>query len=198
MANGCVGVAFVLALLVFVRRDAVTDKRCGQAGVRSSLDGFGGSKTSRVNSEPGNLATTLWAWMAPEKMAMLIEKLDKQKKRFLMISISRHTRTYKTKMTPNAITDKIPVISVQVRSVVASSMPRYSLTSQKPLSLTCESVLAPAATAKTISAICVLESDRSGRVGARKPAAVIIATVAEPCKTRTNAARIKASKGGSK
>ena len=75
-------------------------------------------------------------------------------------------------------------------------MPRYLPTSQKPLSFTCESSVAPDEMAITTSARCGSLISRWRITGAMRPAAVIMATVAEPCVTRTAAASSHASRMG--
>ena len=54
--------------------------------------------------------------------------------------------------TKKPVTDIIVSIIVQDRSVCFSVNPKYLLTSQKPLSLTCDNIEAPAAMTITISA----------------------------------------------
>ncbi len=81
---------------------------------------------------------------------------------------------------------------VHVFSVVFSSMPTRDFTSQKPESLKWEHTVAPPATAAVVQAR--YRGDRSPIPGiaATIPAAMVIATVAEPTQIRTNAATINA------
>ena len=60
--------------------------------------------------------------------------------------------------------------------------------SQPMLSLTCDKMEAPAAMAKTNKALCGAAQSTPTK-GAVKPAAVIMATVAEPCNRRMTAAK---------
>src|SRR5580704_16590112 len=85
-------------------------------------------------------------------------------------------------------------IAVHDFKVSATLMPKYWFTSQKPESLTCENPEPPQHSARTI---------RSGRypgipftIGATIPAAVIIATVADPWARRIAAATIKTTTSG--
>src|SRR3954452_22774989 len=64
--------------------------------------------------------------------------------------------------------------------------PKYSLTSQKPASLTCEKNSDPQPMARTRRARWFGDSD--GASGATMPAAVIVATVAEPVPSRMSTA----------
>src|SRR3954467_2315854 len=68
-------------------------------------------------------------------------------------------------------------------------MPKYSLTSQKPASLTCKKNSEPAPTASTTSDSCVGGSPAAS--GATMPAAVTVATVAEPVARRMSTATIQ-------
>lgn len=65
-------------------------------------------------------------------------------------------------------------------------MPKYSLTSQKPASLTWLKNSEPAPTASASSA--ARTGSRSAASGATIPAAVMVATVAEPVASRMNTA----------
>src|SRR3954452_5199509 len=64
--------------------------------------------------------------------------------------------------------------------------PKYSLTSQKPASLTCEKNSEPQPIASTSRARWLADSD--GASGATMPAAVIVATVADPVPSRMSTA----------
>ena len=87
---------------------------------------------------------------------------------------------------------KVSII-VQVRSVVFSSIPTRVLTSQKPESLKCEHTVAPPAIEAVMQARCKGESDAISGIAAMIPAAIVIATVAEPTDIRTSAATTKAT-----
>src|SRR5690349_12877097 len=85
-----------------------------------------------------------------------------------------------TQITPT--TEMIVSMIDQVLMVWPTVMPKYSLTSQNPASLTCEKNSEP-------HPIASASSDTSGRSrvaasGATMPAAVIVATVAEPVASR--------------
>lgn len=75
----------------------------------------------------------------------------------------------------------ISVVSiVHERNVSFSLIPRYLLTSQNPESFTWERIVAPEDIAITSKANIAAESSCVDVTGANSPAAVIIATVAEP------------------
>src|SRR5947209_10476099 len=74
-----------------------------------------------------------------------------------------------------SITDQLLIVSPTV-------IPKYSLTSQKPASLTCEKNSDPAPTARASSA--TVGESRPAASGATIPAAVMVATVAEPVASR--------------
>ncbi len=78
---------------------------------------------------------------------------------------------------------------VHDRRVCFSSIPKYLLTNQNPLSLTCDSTVAPEAIEITIKASSGAPGLMKLSTGAIIPAAVIMATVADPCVTLTMAAR---------
>ncbi len=82
---------------------------------------------------------------------------------------------------------------VHVLRVVFSSIPTSDFTSQNPESLKCEHTVAPPATAAVVQAR--YRGDRSAIPGiaAMMPAAIVIATVAEPTQILTNAATINAT-----
>ena len=69
---------------------------------------------------------------------------------------------------------------VQDCNVCFSLIPRYLPTNQKPLSLTCEAMVAPAATDSTIRALYGSEKVVSAIIGLINPAAVIMAMVTDP------------------
>ena len=75
-------------------------------------------------------------------------------------------------------------ITVHDFRVCFSSIPRYFPINQKPLSFTCESIVDPAAIETTIKAFSISPKPIKVTTGAIIPAAVIIATVADPCVTR--------------
>src|SRR5690606_22433397 len=83
-------------------------------------------------------------------------------------------------------------MTVQELKVCFSLIPRYWLTNQKPLSLTWEKILAPEAMAITMQARCMGPNSIWTNKGETSPAAVIMATVEEPCRIRTMAALAKA------
>ena len=71
-------------------------------------------------------------------------------------------------------------------------MPKYLLTNQNPLSFTCDNIEAPEAMAITNKALSISEIVET-KSGAVIPAAVIMATVEDPCKTLTITADKKAN-----
>lgn len=79
----------------------------------------------------------------------------------------------------NPTSARIVVIAVQLLKVCFSFNPKYLLTNQNPLSLTCDIIDAPDAIAITKSALSISVTSAANN-GAVIPAAVIIATVAEP------------------
>src|SRR3954471_5264103 len=88
-----------------------------------------------------------------------------------------------------SITDQLLIVSPTV-------IPKYSLTSQKPASLTWEKNSEPAPTASASSA--VMGRSRSAASGATMPAAVIVATVAEPVASRMPTATSQPRMSGEK
>src|ERR1700710_3213318 len=87
-------------------------------------------------------------------------------------------------------------ITDQVAMVWPTVIPKYSLTSQNPASLTCEKNSDPAPTASASSAVVGLS--RPAASGATMPAAVIVATVAEPVASRMPTATSQPSTSGEK
>ena len=85
-------------------------------------------------------------------------------------------------------------MTVQLLSVSARLRLKYSLKSQKPASLTCESARLPAPIASTIRFGSV---PPAVTIGARMPAAVSPATVADPTHTRITAVTSQARTSGS-
>ena len=95
-------------------------------------------------------------------------------------------------------TPSVVSMTVQVFSVVLTSIPKKRPTSQKPESLTCDSTVAPAAMAMTRATSCSDDGSASATAADSRPAVVVSATVAEPCATRrivamTNAETISGS-----
>src|SRR5688572_19798357 len=84
--------------------------------------------------------------------------------------------------------------TVQVFSVWGTVMLKNSLMSQKPASLTCERTNEPAPVASTSSSALV--PGVASAIGATIPAAVVIATVADPVATLMSAATIHARSSG--
>ncbi len=80
------------------------------------------------------------------------------------------------------VIDVITFITVQLRSVCGTVMPKYSFTIQNPASFTCERQVPPAQSARTI--ISGVYTGIYFTSGAMIPAAVMMATVAEPCAAR--------------
>src|SRR5690606_36448338 len=94
-----------------------------------------------------------------------------------------HPISHRTTEQPNIAVPSVVSMTVQVFSVVFSSMPKNRLTSQKPESLTWESTVEPPAMAKTRAASSSSESPVAP--AAISPAVVVSATVAEPWATRS-------------
>src|SRR5438128_10756946 len=86
------------------------------------------------------------------------------------------------------VSDVITFIVVQLRRVCGTVMPKYSFTIQKPASLTCDRHVPPQHRASTIISGVYPGIDFTS--GATIPAAVMMATVAEPCAARMAAATI--------
>ena len=84
-------------------------------------------------------------------------------------------------------------ITVHVLRVVCSSIPTSDFTSQKPESLKWEHTVAPPAMAAVIHAKWMGESPATSGMAAMMPAAMVMATVAEPTDMRTKAATTKAT-----
>ena len=79
----------------------------------------------------------------------------------------------------------------QVLSVCGTLRLKYSFTSQKPPSLTCEKISAPAPVA--IASNSGEAPGACSAIGATMPAAVAMETVEEPVARRSNAANVQAS-----
>ncbi len=103
-----------------------------------------------------------------------------------------YATTHNARAMTNAVRPSVVSMTVQVFSVVFTSMPKNRLTSQKPESLTWESTVAPAAMAITSSVSWKLLRSASAAAALIRPAVVVNATVAEPCATRSNVAMMKA------
>lgn len=88
----------------------------------------------------------------------------------------------------NAVSPSVVSMTVQVFSVVLTSISKNWLTNQKPESLTCDNTVAPAAIAITIAVSCRLFKAASAAAALSRPAVVVRATVAEPCATRSTVA----------
>ena len=84
---------------------------------------------------------------------------------------------------------------VHVFRVVFSSRPTSDFTSQKPELLKCEHTVEPPATAATVHARYNGERSAIPGIAAMIPAAIVIATVAEPTQILTRAATRTATKG---
>lgn len=82
---------------------------------------------------------------------------------------------------------------VHVLSVVFSSIPTRDFTSQKPESLKWEQTVAPPATAAVVQARYKGDRPAISGMAAMIPAAMVIATVAEPTQILTRAATTKAT-----
>src|SRR5918992_3309390 len=95
---------------------------------------------------------------------------------------------------PSPATPMIVSATVQVLSVCGTVMLKNSLMSQKPASFTWESTREPAPVASTSSSGGVPGVDAAS--GATIPAAVVMATVADPVATRMSAATIQARTSG--
>src|SRR3954469_5370453 len=100
----------------------------------------------------------------------------------------------KIRMNASPATPMIVSATVHVLSVCGTVMLKNSLISQKPESLTCDSTSDPAPVASTSSSAFVPGS--AAAIGATIPAAVVIATVADPVAMRINAAIDQASRSG--
>src|SRR6478609_9453718 len=92
--------------------------------------------------------------------------------------------------TTRPVTDSTVSISDQVLMVWPTVIPKYSLTSQNPASLTWEKNSEPAPTASTTSDVSPVE--RPWTSPTISELAVIVATVAEPVARRINTASTQA------
>src|SRR5699024_3934613 len=100
-----------------------------------------------------------------------------------------YSNSHNNHVNPRPTTEMIVSITDQVLMVSPMVMPKYSFTSQKPASLTCEKNSEPAPTANTTSATWA--GERPTANGATMPDAVTVATVAEPVANRTRTATIQ-------
>ena len=96
-----------------------------------------------------------------------------------------------TSATRNPVTPTKVSMMVQVFRVVFSSIPTRDLTSQKPESLKWEHTVEPPATAATVHARYNGDSSLIPGSAATIPAAMVMATVAEPTLIRTRTANDK-------
>ena len=83
-------------------------------------------------------------------------------------------------------TDETIFIAVHDFRVCGTVIPKYWFTIQNPESLTCENAVPPQQRASTIRS--ALYPGMPFTIGATIPAAVMIATVADPCASRIAAA----------
>src|ERR1700712_959271 len=90
---------------------------------------------------------------------------------------------------PSPTTEITVSMTDQVLSVWPTVRPKYSFTSQNPASLTCERNTEPAPTDSTTSDSCA--GARPAASGATMPAAVTVATVADPVARRISTATIQ-------
>src|SRR6478735_12047251 len=100
----------------------------------------------------------------------------------------------RSRTTTSAVTDRTHSMRDHVLNVWPTVILKYSLTSQNPASFTWLRNTEPAPIASTISATCV--GDRPSASGATMPAAVTVATVAEPVATRISTATSHAASSG--
>ena len=102
------------------------------------------------------------------------------------------TETSSTRSTPQ--TDSAVSMSDQLLMVCPTEIPKYSLMSQKPASLTCEKKTEPQPIARTSNAAWA--GGKLAATGSRMPAAVTVATVAEPVANRMTTATSQAISSG--
>src|SRR5690349_15621273 len=96
-----------------------------------------------------------------------------------------------SRTSPPATTEMIVSMTDQVLTVWPTLRPKYSLTSQNPASLTWLKKSEPAPIARTRREVWVV--DMSAAWGATRPAAEMVATVAEPVARRMATAISQAS-----
>src|SRR3954453_20832874 len=107
-----------------------------------------------------------------------------------------YTKTDTSSTPSRPTTEMIVSITDQLLIVWPTVIPKYSLTSQKPASLTCEKNSDPASTARASNA--TVGRSRPATSGATIPAAVMVATVAEPVASRIPTATSQPSTSGEK
>lgn len=100
--------------------------------------------------------------------------------------------TSRTRSSPQ--TDSTVSMKDQLLMVAPTEIPKYSLMSQKPASLTCEKKTEPQPIASTSNAAWA--GGRLVVVGSKMPAAVTVATVAEPVANRITTATSQAISSG--
>src|SRR5471032_3264302 len=110
---------------------------------------------------------------------------------------SPYTTVASAKVSPKPITEIIVSQSDHVLNVCPTVMPKYSLTSQKPPSFTCEKISEPHPVASTSNSALTAPFDAAA-MGATMPHAVVMATVAEPVARRISAATNQPSSNGDK
>src|ERR1700730_3175691 len=104
----------------------------------------------------------------------------------LMQSTAHRITKLNSRTRNNPSTDKIVSNTVHDLNVSTTVNPKYSFTNQNPASLTCERINEPEPVARTINSRLTVGS--CSTICATSPAAVIVATVAEPVAIRTKAA----------
>src|SRR5699024_6521601 len=100
--------------------------------------------------------------------------------------LRRHIISHNTDVRPKPTTEMIVSMTDHVLMVSPMVIPKYSLTSQNPASLTCEKNNEPAPIANTTRAVWAGDSPAAN--GATIPEAVTVATVADPVASRTSTA----------
>src|SRR6478752_1387201 len=110
--------------------------------------------------------------------------------RFTRSAVRQITRS-RSRTMPRPLTDNRVSINDQVLMVCPTVIPKYSLTSQNPASLTWEKNSEPAPTASTTSETWLVPMPSTRPIISEE--AVMVATVAEPVARRISTARIQAS-----
>src|SRR4051812_625991 len=100
--------------------------------------------------------------------------------------VHRQTNTAISPVSARPMTEMMVFITDHVLIVCPTVIPKYCCTSQKPASLTCEKNSEPAPMASTTRASWT--GDRPAASGTTMPAAVMVATVAEPVAGRISTA----------
>ena len=111
----------------------------------------------------------------------------------LKSKVTIYTKNEIMSATTNPVPPTNVSIIVQVFRVVFSSSPTRDFTSQNPESLKWEHTVEPPATAAVTHARYMGESSEMPGMAAMMPAAIVMATVAEPTQIRTSAATRKAT-----